>query len=258
MAGHRGGGGDALARACGARHRALLDVGGVPMLVRVLRALLGARGIGRIVVSIGEPDALEAEPLLAELLAEGRLETHRSLDSPSRSALDLLDRLGDAGPLLVTTADHPLLTAEIVDHFAAEAERGAADVAFGAVAGSLVRARYPSSVRTWVRLADGDWSGANLFALRTPAARRAVEFWTRVDRLRKRPWRLVSAFGPSTLALFALRRLDLASGLERVSRRIGARVQLVALPFAEAAIDVDRLGDLELVTRILREGRSQA
>lgn len=253
LAGHRGGGSDPLARARGAAHRALLDVCGVPMLVRVVRALRRARAVERIWVSIGEPEALETQPELAALRAAGELEAHRSLASPSRSALDLLDRLGPGEPVLVTTADHPLLTPAIVDCFTDAAAGSDADVLVGAVSGALVRARYPETVRTWVRLRDGDWSGANLYALRTPAARSAVEFWTRAEQLRKRPWRLVGVFGPATLALFALRRLDLEAGLARVSAAMGVRVRAVSLPFAEAAIDVDRPADLELVTRIFRE-----
>jgi hypothetical protein len=62
----------------------------------------------------------------------------------------------------------------------------------------------------------------------------------RAERFRKRPWRLVSTFGPLSLALFALRRLDIDRALERASRAIGARVAAIRLPFAEAAVDVDR------------------
>ncbi len=256
LAGHRGGGSDPLARARGAEHRALLDVCGVPMLVRVVRTLRRARAVERIWVSIGEPEALEAQPELAALRAAGELEVHASLSSPSRSALDLLDRLGPGGPVLVTTADHPLLTPAIVDCFTDAAAGSDADVLVGAVSGALVRARYPETARTWLRLRGGDWSGANLYALRTPAARRAVEFWVRAEQLRKRPWRLAGVFGPVTLALFALRRLDLDSGLARVSAAMGVRVRAVPLPFPEAAIDVDRQADLDLVTRIFREAGS--
>ena len=58
-------------------------------------------------------------------------------------------------------------------------------------------------------------------------------------------------FGPVSLVLFALRRLTLDAALERASRAIGCRVGAVSLPFAEAAIDVDRPSDLVLVERIL-------
>jgi GTP:adenosylcobinamide-phosphate guanylyltransferase len=255
LAGTRGEG-DPLARAQAARHRALIDVAGVPMLLRVVRALRACPEVGAIAVSIDEPAGLDSVPELAGYVRDGSLAVHRSLSSPSRSALDALDRLAPPGPLLVTTADHPLLTPAIVGHFLAAAERSRADVAVGLVERGVVQARFPHSTRTWLRLRGEDFSGANLFLLRTPRARRAVEFWKRAESFRKRPWRLVSVFGPVSLLLFLLRRLDLDAALARASRVIGAQIAAVRLPFAEAAVDVDRPSDLDLVTEVLAAAQS--
>jgi hypothetical protein len=54
-----------------------------------------------------------------------------------------------------------------------------------------------------------------------------------------------------TLLLFVSRLLSLEEALERASRAIGCRIRAVSLPFAEAAIDVDRPSDLDLVSEIL-------
>ncbi len=257
LAGRRGPA-DALAEATGESHRALLEVGGVPMLVRVVRALQHARCVDGIWVSIDEPRALEASRELAEWIEAGEITPHRSLDSPSRSVSDALDRIGPEAPVLVTTADHALLTPEMLDWFAEEAARSGADLVVGAVAASRFRAAFPSARRTFIPLRGDAYSGANLFAFRTPRARRAAAFWVRAERFRKRPWRLVGAFGPVTLLLFGLRRLDLDAALERVSRTIGARVRAALLPFPEAAIDVDRPSDLELASKLLAARESSA
>jgi hypothetical protein len=45
--------------------------------------------------------------------------------------------------------------------------------------------------------------------------------------------------------------------MRRASRVIGARIQAVPLPFAEAAVDVDRLSDLILVREILSHEGSE-
>ena len=103
------------------------------------------------------------------------------------------------------------------------------------------------------RLRGEAWSGANLFAFRTERARRAAAWWVRAEAFRKHPWRLVAVFGPISLLLFALRRLDLTGAMRRVSRAVGAEVRAVPLPQAEAAIDVDRPSDLALATRILEQ-----
>jgi len=201
-------------------------------------------------VSIEEPAALEGVEEIAALAREGRLALHRSLPSPSRSAADVLEHLPPDLALLVTTGDHALLRAEIVERFLAEAEASGADLAVGLVAESCLRARFPDSPRTFLRFRDGGYSGANLFLFRTPEARRVASFWARAERFRKQPWRLVSVFGPVALLLFLLRRLDLDAALARASRAIGARIAAVRLPFAEAAVDVDKPADLALAREL--------
>lgn len=245
---------DALTASEAASHHALIDVGGVPMLLRVVRVLRDCPEIGRIVVCIDDPSALDEVPELTRLQADGALEYRTALDSPSRSVSDLLDHLGPDEPALVVTADHALLTPEMVAHVT-RADAGDADLLVAVVTSDVILARYPETKRTWLKFRD-DWvSGANLFAFRTPAARRAAEFWVRAERFRKQPWKLVGVFGPGALLAFVFHRLDLDAAFERVSRAVGARVRAVRLPWAEAAIDVDRPADLVLVNRILSERR---
>ena len=57
--------GDPLAREAGVSHKALLDVGGKPMLARVLEALAAVSGIARIVVASDRADLLDQMPRLA-------------------------------------------------------------------------------------------------------------------------------------------------------------------------------------------------
>lgn len=243
--------GDPLARAQGVGRRALVEVHGQPMLLRVVRSLRAVPTLGRVRISIDDPSALDTVAELEALRREGVLDTHASLDSPSRSVLDALEAW--QGPVLVTTADHALLTPEVAAHFLSECDGAAADVVVGLVRRAVVEARFPETTRTWLRFRDDDYTGANLFAFRTRDARRAAAFWTRAESFRKRPWRMISAFGPVASALFLLRRLTLDAALERASRAIGVRVRAVRLPFAEAAVDVDRPSDLELAERILSE-----
>jgi GTP:adenosylcobinamide-phosphate guanylyltransferase len=245
LAGRRGAGQDPVLG--GAAHRALFPVAGVPMLARVVGTLRRAPCVGRVLVSIDDPAALDATPGL-----DG-VECLRSLDSPSRSVSDALARLAPDGPVLVTTADHALLTPEMIEHFAGEAAKTDADLLVAAVAASVFRARYPHAARTVLPLRGEGYTGANLFAFLTPDARRAADFWVRAERFRKRPWRLFSVLGPGSLLLLMLRRLDLEAALARVSAAMGCRVRVACLPFPEAAIDVDSPGDAALAERILAE-----
>lgn len=248
LAGRRGSR-DPLASTRAVSHRALLPVHGVPMLLRVVRALREAR-FDPVHVSMHAPECLREVPELEGLVREGRLRVHEAADSPSVSALAVLSEQPDT-PFLVTTADHALLTPQMLEHFVGAADRSGKDLAIGLVAASLLRSAYPGSTRTYLRLRGEAWSGANLFAFRNARARNAARFYARAERHRKRPWRLAFAIGPGLLAGYWLSRFDLDEALERASRRVGATLAAVPMPAPEAAIDVDGEADLELASAIL-------
>jgi hypothetical protein len=64
---------DALAASDPSGHHALLDVAGVPMLLRVVRTLKASPSVGRITVSIDDPAVLDGVPELRASLADGSL-----------------------------------------------------------------------------------------------------------------------------------------------------------------------------------------
>ena len=251
LAGSRPGTPDRLAQAYGIAHKCLIPAGGVPMLVRVVSALAASPDVERIFLSLEDPDLPGTLPALRPDLEARRLIVVPSAATPSLSVLRLLDGDHARLPLLVTTADHPLLSPDIIQHFCDAARASGADVAGALTPASELLARYPEAQRTFIRFRDGRYSGANLFAILTPKGRRAVEFWRKVEQERKRPWRLVGAFGFWPLALYLCGRLSLDDAMERASAIMGARAAAVRLPMAEAAIDVDKPVDLELVEAIL-------
>ncbi len=248
---------DALAAGDGAPHRALLDIEGEPMLVRVVRRLLGWPSVQRVLVNIDRPELLDALPDFVRWRGEGRVEVLASTGSPSRSVLESLDHLGlAAGPILVTTADHALLDDAMLESFFGASESSSADLCLALVPRSRIEARFPETRRTYLRFRGEAYSGANLFLFRSPAARGAALFWQRVEALRKRPWRIARAFGLRNLLRFVMRRLTLEEAFVRVSGVLGIRVEAIPLPQPEAAVDVDKLDDLLLVRKILAERRA--
>jgi len=247
MAGSRGVD-EPVARAGGKSHKCLVEVAGVPMLTRVLETLESSPRVARIVVCIER--SLQQFPAIEERIAAGTLERLDAAASPARSALQACDTLAGGFPLLIVTADHPLLDTAMIEHFCARASEGV-DVSVGVARADLVLARYPESTRTLLRFADGDYCGCNLFSLNTAAARTAVMFWTRLESERKRPWRLIRMLGAGPLLRYLLGRLSLADALVVFSDKLRIEAQAVEMPFAEVAIDVDKLSDLALVESIL-------
>lgn len=251
LAGSRRGVTDPVALARGARHKSLVPVAGVPMLRRVVETLGASGAVRSVAVSLDDPTLIEEDPGLAALLAAGKMRLVASAETPSRSVARAVDALGAPWPLLVTTSDHPLLTPEMVDYFCAASSELSADIVGALASAKIIQRDYPEAVRTFLRFRDGRYSGCNLFALMTPASLRTVAFWGELERHRKRPWRLFAAVGPLSALLALAGFLTLDQGLARLSARTGARSAAVRMPFADAAIDVDKPQDLDLAERIL-------
>lgn len=242
---------DPVCRAAGVAHKCLAPVAGRAMLERVVEALAASGEVGRIAVSLTTPDLLDGLPALAPLRHEGRLRALAAAGSPSRSVLQAVEEIDDPFPLLITTADHALLTTAMVDHFLRASRAAGAEVTAGLTASAVLLARYPQSQRTYLKFRDERYSGSNLFALMSPAALALPRLWRRVEQQRKQPWRIAAVFGPGLLLGYLLRCFTLEGAMARISARLGVTVAAVKMPMAEAAIDVDKAADLELVEAIL-------
>ncbi|HEX8263470.1 MAG TPA: nucleotidyltransferase family protein [Allosphingosinicella sp.] len=245
---------DGFAASHGVAAKALIPAGGEPMLGRVARTLLESPSIGRIVVLAQDSPAL-LTGALGWMSEEPRIATARAGDGISTSVGALAGTAEAPYPVLVTTADHPLLRPEMVEAFIAGAQ--GADGAFAMVERRTVEALHPATRRTWLKAADGHYSGANLFALMTAASRLGTDFWARAEKDRKRTLKLLSYLGPGIFLRALTRTISLQAAAERAGRKVGMRLRAVVLPFAEAAIDVDKPADLELAERILA-GRAES
>ncbi|HHN72927.1 MAG TPA: hypothetical protein ENK13_02445 [Thermopetrobacter sp.] len=242
---------DPMARAFGVRHKCLLEVGGRPMLTRVVEALLASPRIAGIAVVIDDADA--AGRALADLppAALRRVRILPAADSAAASVLAAVERHGLALPLLVTTADHALLDAAMLEHFLATASRSPADLVLALARRETVEAAFPHMRRTWMPLGGEAVTSCNLFALLRPPALRAVAFWRSAEKDRKRPWRIALRFGLSALLRMLLSRRGTRHVVAMAGRRLGLRADVVFMPMATAALDVDRPQDLELARDIL-------
>jgi hypothetical protein len=170
--------------------------------------------------------------------------------TPSTSTLNALNKLPGTVPVLVTTADHALLSPEMIDYFCSSARDTGCDLVAAVADHETIAAAYPGMRRTVTRLKDGAFCGCNLFAFMTSRARQAADFWRRVERQRKKPWRVVGALGPVVVVRYLIGLLTLDEALSRLSRRLEMRIGVVKMPFAEAAVDVDTVSDWRFVEKI--------
>lgn len=245
------GAGDPMVEATGISHKCLLPVAGTPMLVRVLKALAGARSVGRILISIEEPSILAALQDLESLRLTADVGTIDSAERASTSVGKALRSGRLEFPVLVTTADHALLSSAMVDDFCSRSAASGADLTAGLARAETILGAYPGSARTFLKFSDGRFSGCNLFAFANATALAAVDLWQRVERDRKTPWRLIGAFGLGPLLRYLVFGATLSKAFDIGSARLGVVARPIIMAEPEAAIDVDKPADLSLVEEII-------
>ena len=228
---------DPLCDAAGVAWKADLVIEGLSMLERVERALRGA-GISDITLSgYGGSDSV--------------LPNVPGGEGPADSALLACE--GGPFPVLLTTCDHPLLSPDMIGSFQDGATDADADFCVGLATEAVIQAAHPHTSRTYLRFSDFAVSGCNLFLIRNARGLEALRFWRTAQAFRKQPLKLARMVGLRLGARFAAGRLGLFEAFEAAGDKLGISAAPVLLPQAEAAIDVDKPADLELVTRILQE-----
>lgn len=241
---------DPLSVAAGVIGKTLVPVHGRPMITTVVQTLAGWQRLGRMIL-VAPP-----EPAYRRAVAEAGLDNDRltwvdPASTLSQSVSNALQAAGPGRPLLMTTADHPLLDLAWLECLLGSGSDS--DLNVGLVDWHAVMARFPGSRRTRYRFSDASVCGTNLFLFRNRRADAILETWRRVEQQRKRPWRIVSLLGWANLARFLAGRLGLNPAFEALSASVGVTVRPVLLSDPLAAVDVDSQADLALVEQVLVE-----
>lgn len=247
---------DPVASIFGHKYKALVPLMGRPMIAYAVDALRASPSVGDIhVVFDGQEELFASCSKLKDELDAANVKVVATAKSICQSIIKAIEETGYQFPYLVTTADHALLTPEVVDYFCAEAQHL---TGFGAgfVEEKYIKAMHPESKRTYLPFKDTKLSGANLFAVMSQDSIKILEFWKNVENERKSPFKLFKAFGFINLVGLMLRRFTVRGAFKRASKVLGAEGVAIKLPYAEAAIDVDSPRDYMQVTKIL-ESRTE-
>ncbi len=236
---------DVAAHTPGAPNKAFVEIAGVTLVERTLRALRSAPSVGPIIAVA--PPATHRSPAL-ELADECRTDGARIRDS-LRSGLQGLAPDDD---VLVSTSDLPVLTAESIEDFIARAGDQDADLTYGCLERRTHMAKFPNVPHTWAPLRDGTFCGTGFITIRPRVFPSLERFIEQLGQARKNPLHLAQLFGWSVLLRFALRRLSIAQAEARASQVIGAPVRAVISPYAEIGVNVDRVSDIALAESLLR------
>lgn len=231
--------------------KSLIKIAGKEMVRYVVEAIAGSSRIGRIfIVGLSPEDGVEFAVPVGYVEAAGSM-----LDNIVVGIERVMEVDPDVERVIVSSADIPLLTTEMVDYFIDTCLETDHDVYYTVVEKSVMEARFPGSRRSFVPLRGGSFAGGDINMAKVSAihanlslARQALEF-------RKNVWQQVRLLGFGTLIKFAFRRLTIADAERVASRALGCRGRAVVTPYPEMGMDVDKPHQLDMVRAIL-EGRS--
>ena len=228
-----------------APYEAQLTIGGKPMVSRVADALFGAPSIDRVTV-LGPAD------ILAELRLPEEVAIVQNADTLQGTLAAAL-RIAEGRPFLLASTDIPLLRASAVEYFWQSAERERAELAYPIVRQQQIEEAYSHARRTYVRLTDGIFTGGNLLYVNTGAGQALLRFAERIFAARKRPWRIAGLFGIRFCMSFLLGRLSTEDIERHLTELWGKRCRALVMPYAELAMDVDKLSDYHLVNEYIEQ-----
>jgi GTP:adenosylcobinamide-phosphate guanylyltransferase len=240
-----GGRDDALAAASNVPVKALVPVAGHAMAWHVLTALRESGGIERITY-VG-PTTTEIEPLIDATLPDAggllaNVEQGLRAEQPGAR-------------FLIATTDVPMIDAAAVRDLLARDPGGA--VVYPVVTAAAMTRAYPGGKRTFASLADGRFTGGNLFFVDRDIVLRAMPKLKLMVERRKNPVAMAQVIGLVTLVKLLLGRLRIAELEARVSRIIGASARALITEHASIGADVDKPDDVIIAERHLGARRNQ-
>ena len=225
--------------------KAMLDIAGKPMVQWVLDALGSAKHVDNVII-IGLDDAASvncAKPTY-HISNQGRMLAN------IEAGINKMREINPKSEYVISvSADIPAITGEMVDWLVETAMQTKDDIYYGVIKKEVMEARYPGSNRTFTKLKDMELCGADIHiahhTMTTDPEHLAI--WDVLIGKRKQPMKQAATVGLWTLVLLLLGRLTLADAVKRASDKLGIRARALIWDHAEAAMDVDKPHQLELL-----------
>jgi len=225
--------------------RAMINIGGKTMIQWIIDALNGAETIGNK-IAVGEVHADGLDEVVKP--GEGFLD----------NLILGLERCEGADKVLVMTSDIPMLTPEAVDDYVNRAIESGADLCYPIVAKKACLEKYPNMKRTYLKTAEGMFTGGNMMLMSTDFLKKNHELIINAYNARKNPIKLASMIGFGFLFRLVIAQLIAPSILpihtleQTLSKALNCKAAAIRTDYPEIGSDVDKPSDLEEVQILLK------
>jgi GTP:adenosylcobinamide-phosphate guanylyltransferase len=238
----------------GSPWRSLYPLAGRPMLAYVLDALERSRTVTETIL-VGPAELSEAFPGVARIDAGAKLTDN--VEAACRYA-------AGKGTVLLTGCDIPLVTAGAIDYFVRECSFNRTRLYYPILEKRAVLKDYPSMKRTFVRMADGTFTGGNVFLAQPDFILDQLPVIQSIYAARKKPLRLAGLLGWELMFRLLLTSgahlplLDVTTASRLVGKALGGLVKAIVIPYPSLGADLDSLDEAPLFEKYLLARRDRA
>lgn len=231
--------------------KGLVEIGGIPMAARALKALRESPAVSRVILvsPVGREELTGPEWDAVDLVVPAG---ERLIDSFKIGMESVED---STSPAMVVAGDLPFLTAESVTDFVDRCRlRQEVSVWYGFLRKTNSEAGFPGIRHTYAKLAEGTFCGAGLFLSRPQALSTLYKALTDLTFARKNPGKLAILLGWRCLMGFLLGRLTIPEAELAMGRLLGGTLCAgIETPYPETAFNVDDAATLEAARGYLEE-----
>jgi GTP:adenosylcobinamide-phosphate guanylyltransferase len=223
--------------------KALLDIGGKPMVQWVLDALSGSQRVDKVVIiGLTADSGVTCSKPLTFIPNQG---------SMIANLVSGISKVVEINPsayrVLLVSSDIPGITSEMVDWEIETTLQTDVDLCYNVVKREVVEARYPGSKRTFTKLKGIEVCGGDMNVVRSSVVSANREIWEKLVASRKNPVKQAAIIGFDTLLLMLLRLITLEEAVKKVAGRLHMTGRAIVCPYAEVGMDVDKPNQLEMI-----------
>lgn len=152
---------------------------------------------------------------------------------------------------LVATGDIPALTPQAVDDFVTRSLATGAEFTYPLIRKSDMLEQFPGSVRSFVKLVDGEVTGGNMMLINPFLVERNRDIGQRLFDTRKSALQMARVIGFRFVLKLAAGRLRVQEVEAKLAELLGGPSAAIYTPFASIGADVDKPVDVVVAERVL-------
>ena len=223
--------------------KALVDIGGKPMVQWVLDALSEAKTIERvIIVGLTEKSNIHCKKPMYFVSNRGKM-----VENIRAGGAKVLEVNPEAEFAVFVSSDIPGITGEMVDWVVKTALETPVDITYNLIEREVMEKRYPGCKRTWTKLQDLEVCGGDMNVGRLSLLTDENDIWEKITNTRKNALKQAALIGFGTAARLLFGKLTLKKAEENIMGKLGITGRAIVCPYAEIGMDVDKQFQLELM-----------